>query len=175
MLLDTDIPYLEPLLFHLRNDPILKAQFTDHSFFMPHADLISATEDAMKKDCPAPRALWILPEDTIATARKNGCNVPGNHTFRIEVVVQCIRDPFQLAKTGNSTDGYQVRLQGQFMELMDLRKKVKASVKEFAKANELPGSPKLFTDIYWVKDSMLYPTGENRFLATAIEYQITIN
>ena len=56
MLLDTDLPYLEPLLFWLRKDEKLKLLFSQDSFFMPHSNLITATEEAMKKDCPAPRA-----------------------------------------------------------------------------------------------------------------------
>lgn len=170
MLLDTDIPYLEPLLFWLRKDSSLKAEFTDHSFFMPHNDLISATEEAMKKDCPAPRALWILPQDSLAGSLKEGCKVPSTHTFYIEIIVQCIRDQFQLVKRND-----EVKLQGQFMELCALRKLVKQSVREFAKNSAKPGMPTLFRDLYWVKDSMLYPSGENNFLATALEFQITIN
>lgn len=169
LLLLTDIPYLEPLLMWLRKDETLKSEFTDKSFFMPHSDLISATEDAMRADCPAPRALWILPQDTLAQGQRDTCLTPGVHTFYIEVIVQCIRDSFQLVKRDDD-----VKLEGQFMELAALRKKVKASVRNFAINNAKPGPPKLFTDIFWVKDSMLYPSGENRFLATAIEFQIKI-
>lgn len=170
MLLDTDIPYLEPLLFWLRKDPTLKAEFTEHSFFMPHSDLISATEEAMKKDCPAPRALWILPQDSIASAQKEGCRVPAYHTFYIEIIVQCIRDQFQLVKRDE-----QVKLQGQFMELCALRKKVKESVRSFAKDHALPGKDNFYRDFFWIKDTMLYPSSESNFLATAIEFQVTIN
>lgn len=165
----TDIPYLEPLLFWLRMDEDLKHEFTEKSFFMPHSDLISATNEAMKKDCPAPRALWILPQDTLAGQSRDTCKVSGVHTFNITLIVQCIRDQFQLVKR----DG-ELKLEGQFMELMSLRKKVKASVLKFAKENAKPEKTKQFTDIFWVKDIMLYPDEENKFLATSIEYQIKI-
>lgn len=165
----TDIPYLEPLLFHLRNDPVLKSEFTEKSFFMPHSDLVTATEEAMKADCPAPRALWILPQDTLAGAARDNCKAIGTHTFYIEIIVQCIRDQFQLVKRDDV-----VRLEGQFMELMSLRKKVKESVREFAKANSAVGQKKEFFDIFWIKDQMLYPTSESRFLATAIEFSIKL-
>ena len=165
----TDIPYLEPLLFHLRQDECLKHEFTEKSFFMPHNNLVSATEEAMKKDCPAPRALWILPQDTLASSQKDTCKVPGVHTFYIEIIVQCIRDQFQLVER----DGC-VKLEGQFMSLMALRKKVKDSVREFAKKTAAIGQKREFYDIFWVKDTMLYPNNETNFLATAIEYQIKI-
>lgn len=165
----TDIPYLEPLLIHLRTDPNLKSEFTEKSFFMPHSDLITASQEVMKKDCPAPRALWILPQDTLAQGQRDICSVPGVHTFYIEIIVQCIRDTFQLVKRDDL-----VRLEGQFMELAALRKKVKQSVRDFAKANAAPGNKMLYTDIFWVKDQMLYPSSESKFLATAIEFSIKI-
>lgn len=170
-MLNTDLPYLEPLLFHLRQDPVLKKSFTEKSFFMPHSDLISATEEAMKKDCPAPRALWILPQDTLATitTQKNSCNVPGNHTFFIEIIVQCIRNQFTLVKRGD-----EVKLEGQFMELAQIRKQVKNSVSQFGKDNSKLMTGQTFSDLVWIKDSMLYPTEDTSFLATAIEYRVKI-
>lgn len=171
-LLATDIPYLEPLLFWLRQDPNLKAQFTDKSFFMPHADLVAATQEAMqKKDCPAPRALWILPGDTLAqTQEKNGCFSPGVHRFHIQLIVQCIRDSFQLVER----DG-EVRLSGEFMTLMALRKMVKASVRSFAKDYTFKNfTAAQFEDISWQRDQMIYPQDQGGFLSTAMEYQVTI-
>ena len=164
--LGDDLPYLEPLLFWLRDDSVLKNEFTEKSFFMPHSDLITATEDAMKKDCPAPRALWILPQDTLAAGQRPLCLNPGTHTFYILIIVQCIRDVFQLSKSGDS-----IKLTGQFMELSALRKQVKKSVLDFARSS---ASNNKFTDILWVKDQMLYPSDDNKFLTTAIEYSIKI-
>lgn len=168
MLLNTDLPYLEPLLFHLRTDEALKGQFTEHSFFMPHHDLVSATEESMAKDCPSPRALWILPGDTRAQALREGCSSPGVHSFVIEIVVQCIRDPFQIVKRDDVA-----RLEGQSMELFMLRKLVKKSVLDFVN-NRPKTNPKQFEGLSWVSDKMLYPSGEDKFLATAIEFQVTI-
>jgi len=164
----TDIPYLNPMWRWLREDPSLKSEFTDKSFFMPHSDLISATVEAMKKDCPAPRALWILPQDTLAGARREGCRSPGTHTFYIQIIVQCIRDTFQIVKRDN-----EVVLEGQFMELCALRKKVKDSVLAFG--NDYKNkTPVKFDKLYWVKDTMLYPSGEQKFLSTAIQFEINI-
>lgn len=167
-MLQVDIPYLEPLWIHLREDEVLKQHFTDRSYFMPHSHLIAATEEAMKKDCPAPRALWILPGDSLAsTARAPaGCKVPSTHTFYIQIIVQCIRDAFQVVRKGDS-----IGLDGQFMELSFLRSKVKESVLRFsAKQDKSLG----FENIIWRKDSILYPSDESSFLATASEFNVTI-
>ena len=164
----TDIPYLEPLLFWLRRDETLKRYFSDKSFFMPHNNLISATEEAMNKDCPAPRALWILPQDTLAGNAPANCKRPGLHTFYIQVIVQCIRDQFQII----NKDG-ELKLEGQYMELAQARYAVKESVRAFNKQNDSNISRK-FEGVNWVKDMNLYPDNENAFLATALEYEVKI-
>lgn len=166
----TDIPYLEPLLFWLRNDESLKQHFTEKSFFMPKKDLESAAEAAIKSDCPAPRALWIIPSNTNAFSRKVGCKSQGLHTFQILIFVQCIRDSFQLVKKNDGS----VKLEGQFMELAQLRKLVKDSVHNFYIQHEQKTSgKKLFGDLMWTGDQYLFPDDDN-FLSTAIEFEIKI-
>lgn len=168
LLLTTDLPYLEPLWKWLRDDEILKKYFTEKSFFMPHADIISATQEAMKKDCPAPRALWILPQDTVAVGQREGCKSPGIHTFHITLILQCIRNTFEVVKREN-----EIALEGQFMELSEIRKHVKESVSNFAKDYKKKGGT-AFANVSWSKDQMLYPNEETNFLATALEFQVTI-
>lgn len=170
-MLNTDLPYLDPLLFWLRKDEVLKNEFTEKSFFMPHNDLITATLETMKKDCPAPRALWILPQDTIALQQSPpNCKFTGQHTFYIQLMVQCIRDAFQLTKQDDN-----VVLTGQFMELMQLRKQVKKSVAAFALDYYRKNTTiRSFEDIGWRGDQMLYPNEENKFLITTIQYQVKI-
>lgn len=167
----TDLPYLEPLLFWLRQDPELKTIFTEKSYFMPHDDMINAVMEAIKKDCPAPRVIWILPQQTIATATNPNCKSPGRHTFYIQIFVQCIRDKFQISKKDNK-----IQLTGQFMELTKIRNEVKRSVNDFSKSqNNLP--IKKFDNIRWVGDSMLYPEsegGHQSFLITNLEYEVTL-
>lgn len=166
MLLDTDLPYLEPLLFHLRDDDKLKSHFTEKSFFMPKKDLISAVEDAIKADCPAPRALWILPQDTIAANQQVNCKSQGRHTFYITIITQCIRDAFQITKKDNK-----LHLGGEYIVLSHLRKLVKQSVQEFVAQNS--NFNQNWEKITWMKDQILLPDDEG-FLVTNIEYQITI-
>lgn len=162
-----DVPYLEPLLFFLRNDHALKKYFTDKSFFMPKHTLIEATKEAVDKDCPAPRALWILPGDTTAASQKSGCRVPGIHLFHVVIFVQCIRDNFELLKRGD-----EVVLGGTYMELSEIRKEVKRAMLAFEQKSKENIST-LYSDLTWIKDRNLYPD-ENNFLTTAIEYQIKI-
>lgn len=167
MLLDNDIPYLEPLLFHLREDESLKAYFTEKSFFMPHHDLVNAIMDAGKADCVLPKSLWILPQDTTANSPRPGCKSSGNHSFSIALAVKCIRNPFILVKR----DG-DIKLDGQFMELMKIRRLVKRSVQRFSKENMMNNS---FSDLVWRGDRVLYPSTEDQILlATSIDYNITI-
>lgn len=163
----SDVPYLEPLLFWLRNDQALKGYFTDKSFFMPKHTLIEATEEAIKSDCPAPRALWILPADTTAINPRPGCKPNGLHTFHIVVYVQCIRDAFQIVARGDEP-----RLDGQYMELSKIRKEVKRSVSDFEISNR-EHQVRRYLDIMWIKDQNLYPD-ENNFLTTAMEFQVKI-
>lgn len=163
-----DLPYLEPLLFHLRGDENLKKYFTEKSYFMPKHILVQATDEAMKSDCPAPRALWIIPENTVASGQKSGCVQNAIHTFYIVIFIQCIRDTFQLIKAND-----RVRLGGQFMELSEIRRVVKKSVNEFENKNKHNIASR-FSDITWGGDQNLYPD-ENNFLTTAIQYSVRIN
>lgn len=163
-----DLPYLEPLLFHLRKDPILSEFFTEKSYFMPKHVLMEATKDAMAKDCPAPRALWILPANSTALSPKAGCRPLANHSFNIVVIIQCIRDTFQLVER----DG-QVKLDGQYMELSRIRSAVKKSVSVFENKNK-SNFNLAFSDITWMGDQNLYPD-ENNFLVTAMQFSVKIN
>lgn len=167
--MQTDIPYLEPLLIHLRKDETLKEVFTEKSFFMPKADLISGIDEAMKTDCPAPRALWIIPGDTLAQANSPTCLAPGLHSFVVMLFVQCMRDPFQLVLRDT-----EVKLEGNFMELAHLRRLVKRSINNF-NVQSFNGQRVLgWSGMTWRRDQNLYP-GEEKFLATAIEYTVNIN
>lgn len=168
--METDLPYLEPLLFWLRSDETLKQFFTEKSFFMPHSDMVSGIKDLIEKSCPV-RALWIQPQDTLAATNRPGCNNPGNHTFYITLIVPCIRNQFELFKTSAS----EIKLGGQFMELIKIRKAVKKSVHNFYIDSQKNPSPK-FNNMVWRKDQMLYPSGDEDvgFLATAIQFDVTI-
>lgn len=168
VLLDTDLPYLEPLLFHLRNDDVLKKYFTEHSYFMPKNNLASAAEEAMKKDCPAPRALWILPQDNLAINKDGVCLPKVHHTFYILIMVNCIRDQFQIIKRDGS-----VHLSGEYMEMTAVRKSVKRSVYNFNKSISQVVTSRSFENIMFKRDQMLYPDEDN-FLVSNTEYQVTI-
>lgn len=165
----TDIPYLEPLLFHLRSDEDLKKVFTDKSFFMPHHDLVNAIMDSTNPDCVLPKALWIIPQDSTASSSKIGCQSPANHSFSIVVSVKCIRDQFILKKNDNG-----IYLSGQFMELMSIRRLVKKSVHKFSLYTQAHLNSS-FSDIIWTGDKMLYPnTEEDVLLATSSDFRVTI-
>lgn len=165
-MLNVDLPYLEPLLFFLREDESLKSFFTKKSFFMPKSDLIEAIDKAINSDCPAPRSLWILPQDTSATiSNPRNCMSPGLHTFLIQIIVQCIRDPFTIKK--NEDDS--LYLDGQFMVLSEIRKAVKKSVVKFSKEKH-----EGFSDLHWRSERMLYPEDGQNFLITSLEYQVKI-
>lgn len=169
VLLDTDIPYLEPLLFHLRNDPILKNYFTEKSFFMPKDDLISAAQEVIDKDCPSPRALWILPQDGIAINSTSNtlCKPIVSHTFNILLMIACIRDTFQMAKKDDK-----VYLSGEYMEMTAIRKAIMKSVLEFNKEKMKITTGRTFENIKFVKYQSLYP--DDSFLVNNIEYNVTI-
>lgn len=167
--LNTDVPYLEPLLFHLKNDPDLKKEFTEKSFFMPHHDMVTAAEEAMKKDCPAPRSIWILPGDSTALTTQIGCSPKAQANFTILIMVQCIRNTFDLSVGDDPT---RVVLNGQAMELYMLRKLVKKSVHKFALEN-MAKPVSTFQDVSWVRDQTLYPS-EEKFLATAVEFTVKV-
>ena len=162
-----DIPYLEPLLLHLRNDEELKKYFTNKSFFMPKHTLIEAAEEAMKKDCPAPQALWIHPMDTRAINADANCTGFKLHTFYITIFVHCIRDVFQLRKRDDK-----IELAGQYMELSKIRLAVKKSIREFQK--KISGDFNLpYSDVTWLGDKNLYPS-DTSFLVTGLEYNVKL-
>lgn len=167
-MLNTDIPYLQDLTFWLQKDARLKNYFTEKSFFMPKNDLVSAINEAMAKDCPAPRALWILPGETSAAPVNNmNCKSPGLHNFHIVIMVQCVRDQFQVVKKDS-----EIYLGGGFMELAEIRKYVKQSVVEFAKEN-MKNPSKLYDKIAWRGDQPLFPS-EDGFIVSSTEYEIVI-
>jgi len=168
MQIDSDLPYLEPLLMWLRNDESLKPYFTDKSFFMPKLDLQKAADEALKGDCPSPTALWIFPMDTDAASTTTECRSAGTHSFAIVLWVQCIRESFELVKR----DG-EVVLGGQFMELTTMRKAVKKSIAAFAKDNTSKFPNRFFEKVIWLRDRNLYPQ-EDSFLGTSIEYRVNI-
>lgn len=165
-----DLPYLEPLWKWLREDSTLKSQFTDKSFFMPHHELVSAALEAAKKDCPMPRSIWIIPGDTVSATEKPGCAAIGLHDFSVVIFVQCIRDAFQISKNG---DDYS--LKGQFMEMIELRRLVKQSIRNFSKAAEANFINRKYEGLRWVGDANLYPTDEMKMLAVEIRYQVRLN
>lgn len=162
-----DIPYLEPLLFHLQNDENLKEFFSNKSFFMPKHVLKEATLEAAKKDCPAPRALWVLPENSEAVSPKAGCVGSVRHNFYVVVFIQCIRDTFEIVKRNNEP-----KLDGQYMELSRIRKAVKKSINEFERKGQ--GQFKSYRDITWLRDQNIYPDEDN-FLTTAMHYSVLLN
>lgn len=168
LLLDTDLPYLEPLLFHLRKDETLKNYFTEKSFFMPKDDLISAVEEAIKNDCPAPRALWVLPQDGLAINSNNtNCKPSISHTFNIMLMIACIRDSFQIVKKDNV-----VHLSGEYLEMTAIRKAIMKSVSEFNKLKNKEFTGRTFENIRFMKYQSLYP--DDSFLVNNLEYNVTI-
>lgn len=172
MLIDSDLPYLEPLLLHLRNDPSLKEHFTETSFFMPRNHMIAAIKEAMDKECPAPRALWIFPSTSTAIGNpKAGCRPTQLHSFYITVFIQCMGNSFDFVKRDSG-----IILGGGFMELTTLRKAVKKSVLEFSKKSEHNkfSTNVTYENLQWVGDDIVYPDDENSFLGVTLEYTINL-
>lgn len=173
MLLDTDIPYLEPLLFHLQDDPVLKNFFTQFSFFMPKDGIAAAVAELKGSDCPAPRSIWILPQDGVAINGKNSvtqnCIPAVRHSFNILLFVSCIRDPFQVT----FRDG-KAFLNGTYMEMSAIRKAVMKSVAEFNKKNNAEISGRSFENVMFEKYQSLYPQEGDPFLVNNLDYSVTI-
>ena len=173
MLLDTDLPYLEPLLFHLKKDPVLQKYFTEKSYFMPKNSLVSAVKESTGKDCPSPRAIWILPQDNVAASENANCVPKMVHTFYISIIVNCIRDQFQISKGEDNIP----HLGGEYLELTEIRKYVKKSVYAFAKKwaeDHITGAK--FEKLTWRKDQIMYPGEDDgeKFLITALEFTVII-
>lgn len=165
---NNDVPYLEPLLFWLQDDPVLKLEFTDKSFFMPQSDIATSVEEALKnKGCP-PKAIWITPQDTMAQSTRPGCLSPGVHTFYITLIVPCYRDQFMIKRVGD-----EAKLEGQFMQLSAIRKYIKKTVNAFYQDAVKKGE-KRFADMVWIKDVMMYPQDDAGLLMTGLEYRVTI-
>jgi len=167
----TDLPYLNPLLVHLRKDVNLEKFFSTKDFFaMPKADL-NDLEDALKKDCPSPRSLWIFPGTSSNAApqqRIKDCTPKANHIFNIVIIFQCIRDTFEFKKDPITTDIY---LDGQFMELSESRRAVKKSITEF---NKNLNMREAYDFISWNSDEMLFPDGESNNLMSSSSFSTII-
>lgn len=167
---ETDLPYLNPLLVHLRSDKSLEKFFSKKDFFaMPKADLNDLT-DAIKKDCPSPRSLWIFPgtSSNVSTQRVKDCSAKALHIFHIVIIFQCIRETFEFKKDKDTTMVY---LDGQFMELSEARRAVKKSITEF---NKKLGFAEAFDFISWSGDEMLFPDGESNNLMSSSSFQTII-
>lgn len=170
--LDTDVPYLEPLLIHLRNDVELEKYFSKKDFYaLPKADL-GDLEDAIKNDCPAPRSVWIFPgnnQNQIATRTPN-CGPKMLHNFNIVITYQCIRKSFEFKVDADN----KLYLDGQFMELSAARKAVKKSITRFNKTLNIVSDNMGFDYVSWVSDEMLYPDDATQFLISNSVYQTII-
>lgn len=171
--MNVDLPYLEPLMFHLRNDEDLEKFFSKKDFFaMPKTDLADL-EGAIKKDCPAPRSVWIFPGSSQAASatRSANCFPKALHTLNIVIVFQCIRDTFTFIK---DKDG-DVRLSGTFMELSEARKALKVSINKFNKKISDPIVMSVgFDFINWTNDDMLYPEEGDKMLVSSSVFQTMI-
>lgn len=169
---DVDLPYLEPLMKHLRSDVELEKIFTKEDFFaMPKADL-GDLEAALKKDCPSPRSVWVFPglSQAESTTRSPTCFPKTIHNFNVVIVFQCIRDTFTMVK---DNDG--VHLDGTFMELSEARKALKQSITRFNKnINQNPSIRYDFDFINWLSDEMLYPDDGNKLLISSSVFQTKI-
>lgn len=171
---NVDVPYLEPLLFHLMKDESLEKYFTKEDFFtMPKSDL-GDLEEALKNDCPSPRSVWVFPgvSNTATQQRSPNCLPKSLHTFNILIVFQCIRDTFTFSK---DNDG-KVYLDGQFMELSEARKALKISINDFNKTINTPMPNGYgFDFLTWLSDEMLYPEQSGgSFLISSSTFQTMI-
>lgn len=169
---NVDIPYLEPLMKHLRTDAELEKFFTKEDFFaMPKADL-SDLEGALKKDCPSPRSVWVFPglSQAESAIRSPNCFPKALHSFNVVVVFQCIRDTFTMVK-----DDSGVHMDGTFMEMSEARKALKKSINNFNKiVNQNVSVNYGFDFINWLSDEMLYPEEGNKFLVSSSVFQTKI-
>ena len=135
---------------------------------MPSLDFTKAGQDALAGKCAAPYALYIMPGDDVNASSDTYCDPVVTHSFQIQILVQCVRDVFQLAEKDGT-----VYLKGEYMDLAVIRKAVKKSVSDFnKKISKDPNN--LFERIVFVKQQMLYPAEEGAFIATALEYKVTI-
>lgn len=168
---NVDLPYLNPLLVHLRSDPSLEIFFSKADFFaMPKTDLADL-ESALKKGSRSPRSLWVFPGSSTNAApgqRIKNCTPQAEHTFNIVIIFQCIRDTFEFKKDQNTNAVY---LDGQFMELSEARRAVKKSITEFNKKLDY-SEP--FEFISWNSDEMLFPEGENSHLMSSSSFRTII-
>jgi hypothetical protein len=167
----TDLPYLNPLLVYLRSNQNLEKYFSKKDFFaMPKADLNELT-DALKKDCPSPRSLWIFPGTSTNAApqqRIQDCTPKAIHNFNIVIIFQCIRDTFEFKKDKDTT---QIYLDGQFMELAEARRAVKKAITEF---NSTLTYNQAFDFISWNSDEMLFPNEESNHLMSNSSFNTII-
>ncbi len=169
---NTDVPYLEPLLAHLKKDVTLEKYFSKKDFFaMPKADLADL-EKALSNDC-APRSLWIFPGNNTAfnpgQVRSPNCMPKLLHSFNIVITFNCVRNPFE-----PKFDGTEVYLDGSFMELSEARKAIKKSIHNFNKTLNVLGVSHGFDFISYLSDEMLYPEGAEGFLISNSVFQTLI-
>lgn len=166
-----DLPYLEPLLFHLRKDSELKTFFDEEGIFaLPKPDQ-SDLERALKKDCPNPRAAWIFPGPSTPMQQGNtGCPPKIIHSFAIVVSVQCQGASFDFLK-----DNGEVYLDGSYMELCEGRVLIKESVDRFM-CKMSKDYTKKFDNMLWTGDSIVWPSEEvgGDYIMTQINYSVNI-
>ncbi len=168
---NTDLPYLNPLMVHLRKDADLEKFFAKKDFFaLPKADINDLSEE-IKKKCPSPRSIWVFPGTSVNAApqqRIPNCTPKAIHNFNIVIVFQCIRDIFEFKKDQETTEVY---LDGQFMELAEARKAVKKSITNF---NRSLKNTEAFEFIAWSNDEMLYPEEDDNKLMSSLSFSTII-
>ena len=163
----SEFKYLEDLLLHLRQDPNLEECFSDADYFAKPKVNFNEIEKEMKADCPVPRSLWVFPGNIKSlNTRETDCKGPGVHEFYIVIMVQCIRDHFQF-----EFDGTDIKLSGQYMELSDLRCKVRQSVLDFNQT--LEGRNGVYDFLIWKESPAIDPNNE-KYLMAALKYETKI-
>ena len=171
--MQVDLPYLEPLMLHLKSDSDLKALFGQKNFFAgPNIDL-----DEMSKQAEAEgrniRYLWVYPASSKAKSQNpSSCFPIVEHTVAVVLIGSCPRGKFSWIAVDD-----EVKLKGTVMEMLEIRCAFKKSIQAFANNNRAQRGQG-FQNLRWISDDAIdYKTGDKNscgFISLVSKFKIDI-
>ena len=172
-------PYLEPLLYFLKDDAELAKYFQAKDFFRPIGDIDKGLDELTKTGCIDYKSLWIGPSASTAINTDTACNIGRDHGFQVIVNIPCGEGLFVLGHEDPKDSDSPIKLQGSFMELSHIGSVVIDAISRFSKAIfSLPVTSKgysSFDEIIFVGDRILQPTQNKTFVTLILDYSIQIH
>lgn len=153
----TDLPYLEELVIHLKNDEGVKKAFPGIGSVKVFVNP-DEIKELKKSDCPYKEAIWIFPGQIRRKASSNRLCPVAVHTFGLVILKKVNGKHFEWSQGGEG----ELNLDGDYIDLAKSRRVVKDAMKCF--------SPDSLIELDWQSTNAAKMI--DCWLASTIEYRV---